>query len=99
VERKEETTNIIAGYINKRCIAPMIFQGTCNTLVFNTWVEEVLLKELKPGQTVIMDNASFHKSPKIKELIESRGCELMYLPPYSPDLNPKFWANFGLILG
>ena len=50
---------------------------------------------VKPGQGVVMDNASFHKSPLIKEAIELAGCKLVYLPPYSPDLNPieKFWAN------
>jgi transposase len=71
----------------------MIFQGICNTLAFNTWVEKVLLKELTPGQTVIMDNASFHKSKRTQESIE--GCKLIFLPSYSPDLNPieKFWAK------
>ena len=71
----------------------MCFKGTCNTEVFNAWIEQVLLSELKPGQVVIMDNAAFHKSPK--ELIESIGYKLLFLPPYSPDLNPieKYWAN------
>jgi len=59
------------------------------------WVEQVLIKELKFGQVVIWDNATFHKSKKTKELIESVGCRVIFLPPYSPDLNPieKFWAN------
>lgn len=63
--------------------------------MFNGWVENVLIKELKAGQIVVMDNASFHKSKKTQELIESVGCKLVYLPPYCPDLNPieKFWAN------
>lgn len=54
-----------------------------------------MIKELKADQVVIMDNAAFHKSQKTKELIESVGCKLIFLPPYSPDLNPieKFWAN------
>lgn len=73
----------------------MVFNGSCNTDLFNNWVEHFLIKVLKPGQVVIMDNASFHKSQKTKELIESVGCKLIFLPPYSPDLNPieKFWAN------
>jgi transposase len=73
----------------------MIFNGSCNTKLFETWVEELLIKELKPGQFVVMDNASFHKSQRTKELIESVGCKLIFLPPYSPDLSPieKFWAN------
>lgn len=90
-----ERTNIIAGYVNKKSIAPMVFNGSCNTKLFNRWVEHFLIKELHPGQAVVMDNASFHKSPKTRELIESVGCRLIFLPPYSPDLNPieKFWGN------
>lgn len=63
--------------------------------MFETWVEKVLIKELKPGQVVVMDNASFHTSEKTKELLASVGCRLIFLPPYSPDLNPieKFWAH------
>jgi len=73
----------------------MVFNGSCNRELFNGWVEHFLIKELKPGQFVVMDNASFHKSQKTKDLIESVGCKLIFLPPYSPDLNPieKFWAN------
>ena len=76
-------------------IAPFVFNGSCNTELFNEWVKSFLIRELKPGQTVILDNASFHKSPKTKELLESVGCKLLFLAPYSPDLNPieKFWAN------
>lgn len=72
----------------------MIFEGTCHSELFETWVEKFLIKELIPGQIVIMDNATFHKSAKTKELIEQAGCQLLFLPPYSPDLNPieKFWA-------
>jgi transposase len=90
-----ERTNIIAGYVNKKSVAPMVFNGSCTSEVFNSWVESFLIKELQPGQFVVMDNASFHKSVKTKELIESVGCKVIFLPPYSPDLNPieKFWAN------
>ena len=73
----------------------MVFNGSCNTQLFESWVEQFLIKELTPNQVVIMDNASFHKSQRTRELIESVGCKLIFLPPYSPDLNPieKFWAN------
>jgi transposase len=72
----------------------MIFEGTCHSELFETWIEKFLIKELVPGQIVIMDNAAFHKSAKTKELIEQSSCQLLFLPPYSPDLNPieKFWA-------
>ena len=55
--------------------------------MFEQWLSDKLVPELKTGQVVILDNASFHKSEKIRELIESAACELQYLPPYSPDLN------------
>jgi transposase len=73
----------------------MVFNGTCNAKLFENWVEQFLIKELKFGQVVVMDNASFHKSRKTEELIESVGCKIIFLPPYSPDLNPieNFWAN------
>jgi len=90
-----QRTNIVAGLVNNKSIAPMIFNGSCNTELFEAWVAQFLIKELVPGQFVVMDNASFHKSQKTKELIESVGCKVIFLPPYSPDLNPieKFWAN------
>ena len=90
-----QRTNIIAGLVSNKPIAPFIFNGSCNTELFNSWVEQFLIKELKSGQVVVMDNAAFHKSNKAKELIESVGCKMIFLPPYSPDLNPieKFWAN------
>jgi transposase len=56
--------------------------------VFETYVERVLAPTLKEGQVVVMDNLAAHKGERVRELLEARGCELLYLPPYSPDLNP-----------
>lgn len=80
---RTKRSTLIAGYNygTKELIAPMEYDGYTNTELFNTWVAEALCKELKPGQYVIMDNASFHKSHKVKELIEAVGCKLIYLPP------------------
>lgn len=88
-------TTLISGYVNGGFIAPLRFKGYTNTEVFNHWVEYILVPELRPGQVVILDNASFHKSKKTKELIEEAGCEVLFLPPYSPDLNKiePMWAN------
>ena len=63
-------------------------------------LEYFLIPQLKPGQVVVMDNASFHKSPKTEALLKKVSCRLLYLPPYSPQLNPieKFWANFKRII-
>ncbi len=62
--------------------------GAVDAQVFEAYLEQVLLPELQPGQIVVMDNLSAHKGQRVKELIEGRGCELLYLPPYSPDFNP-----------
>ena len=93
--KRYDRESFIAGKRGAEIIAPMCFKGTCNTELFNIWIEQVLIAELQPGQVVIMDNAAFHKSPQTRVLIESAGCILIYLPPYSPDLNPieKYWAN------
>jgi transposase len=63
-------------------------EGATNSDVFETYVEQVLAPTLRKGQVVVMDNLSAHKGERIRELIEKRGCELLYLPPYSPDFNP-----------
>jgi transposase len=62
--------------------------GSTTREVFETYVERVLSPTLKPGQIVVMDNLSAHKGNKIRELIEAQRCEMLFLPPYSPDLNP-----------
>lgn len=63
-------------------------EGATNRDVFEAYVERVLSPELRPGQVVVMDNLTAHKGERVRELIEERGCELLYLPPYSPDFNP-----------
>ncbi len=63
-------------------------EGTTTARVFETYVEKVLAPTLHKGQIVVMDNLSAHRPTRIRELIESRGCELLYLPSYSPDYNP-----------
>ena len=59
-----------------------------NGLIFQTYVARCLAPELKPGDTVIMDNLGSHKSQAVKQAIRQRGAHLLFLPPYSPDLNP-----------
>ncbi len=62
--------------------------GPTDRKVFEAYLERMLLPALEAGQIVVMDNLSSHKGGRVRELIESRGCELLYLPAYSPDLNP-----------
>jgi transposase len=63
-------------------------EGATTREVFEAYLERVLAPTLVPGQVVVMDNLSAHKGERVRELIEQRGCELLYLPPYSPDFNP-----------
>ncbi len=87
--------SVISALRGKKFLAPMCFEGTCDTNLFNVWLKQELIPSLTAGQVLILDNASFHKSAETKKLVESHGCEVLFLPPYSPDLNPieKYWAN------
>ena len=83
-----KTTTLIAalGLSGIRCAT--VVDGAVNADIFESFVEHVLVPELHPGDVVIMDNLSSHKRARTRELIESAGADLVYLPPYSPDLNP-----------
>jgi transposase len=68
--------------------ASLVVEGSTNATVFHTYLEEVLCPTLERGRVVVMDNLSAHKGERVRQLIEGKGCELVYLPPYSPDFNP-----------
>lgn len=93
--RRQQRVSCIAAICGQQLLAPFTFEGSCNRLLFEQWLEQYLLPVLKPGQVVILDNASFHKGGRIRELIEHKGSHLLYLPSYSPDLNPieRWWAR------
>ena len=75
--------------ITRKGLGPCLaVEGATRREVFEAYLEHVLAPTLKPGQIVVMDNLSAHKGERVRELIEQRGCELVYLPPYSPDFNP-----------
>src|SRR5687767_4894506 len=84
--RHRRRISMIAGLCNGQLIAPILFEGTCDSDVFLSYVEQVLVKELKPGQTVVMDNIGFHKTQTVRALLESAGCKVLFLPNYSTDL-------------
>jgi transposase len=87
-------TSLIAGLKQGQILAPMEFKGYCNTDVVLAWVQEMLIPSLAPGDVVIWDNATFHKSARLAKIFEAAGIGLLFLPPYSPDLNPieQSWA-------
>ena len=68
--------------------APMVLDGAMNGVTFRAYVEQVLVPTLNPGDIVVMDNLPAHKAEGVRHAIEQSGCELRYLPPYSPDFNP-----------
>ena len=83
-----KTTTLIAALGLEGMQCSTVVDGAVNGDVFEAFVEQVLVPELKPGDVVIMDNLSSHKPARVRELIEATQAELRYLPPYSPDLNP-----------
>jgi hypothetical protein len=79
--------NMVAAYCQLTLLASFTVEGSCKRTVFETWIETCLIPVLKPGQKLVIDNASFHKGGCIKELITALGCEVWYLPPYCPNMN------------
>lgn len=83
-----KTTTFIVGLRRSGMVAPFVFDGPVNRLVFEAYVEQVLAPELKRGDIVVMDNLGSHKGPTVRAIIEAAGATLIFLPPYSPDFNP-----------
>lgn len=83
-----KTTTFVAGLRNTGMVAPMVLDGPINGVAFQTYVDQVLVPELRPGDIVVMDNLGSHKGPGVRAAIEAAGARLLYLPPYSPDFNP-----------
>lgn len=81
-------------------VATMTIEEPTDTDIFLAYVEHLLYPVLKTGDVVVMDNLSAHKAPAVREWIEKAGAEVLYLPPYSPDLNPieKAWAKLKQLL-
>lgn len=77
-------------------VASMTVEAATDGDIFEAFLEQALCPKLKPGDVVVMDNLSVHKIERVRELIEGAHAELLYLPPYSPDLNPieKAWSKF-----
>ncbi len=66
----------------------LLLDGSADAAAFEAYIEQILVPSLRPGQIVILDNLSIHQGPRVKQAIEARGCQLLYLPAYSPDLSP-----------
>jgi transposase len=83
-----KTTTFVGALTTRGFIAPWVLDGPINRDAFETYIEKVLVPELKPGDIVVMDNLSSHKGVSVCEMIQAAGAQLRYLPPYSPDFNP-----------
>ena len=92
--RKFKRTSVVAAQMGRSIFSPMQYQGTMDSTLFERWFGEYLLPSLPPNTVIVMDNASFHRKSKLLTMAETAGFRLIFLPPYSPELNPieNFWA-------
>ena len=91
--KKFKRTNIVAAKCGNDIVAPMIYDGTTDSILFEHWFEHMFLKAVPKGSWFILDNATFHRKPVLRELTQRAGCFIEFLPPYSPDLNKieNYW--------
>lgn len=91
--KRTERVSFIAALKESKLFSPMTFEGSCNRLLFEAWLQQSLLPQLQPGDIIVIDNASFHHGQGIEEIVAEAGCEIWYLPSYSPDLNKieRWW--------
>jgi transposase len=91
----DQVTTMVGAIRLKGLTAGLIFEGATDTEAFATFVEQILVPQLRRGDVVVMDNLSSHKSQRIATALKSVGATLWYLPPYSPDFNPieKMWSK------
>lgn len=83
-----KTTTFVGGLTRQGLIAPMVLDGAMNAAAFTAYIEQVLAKEIHPGDLVILDNLAAHKTTGVRAAFTRCAIEVLYLPPYSPDLNP-----------
>jgi len=92
--RRYKRTGLVAAQIHGKVIAPLQYDGTMDSALFEHWFENHLMCELPKNSVVVMDNAAFHRKSRLPLLAQKYGHRLIFLPPYSPELNPieRFWA-------
>ena len=92
--RKFKRVGIVGAKMGKSIIAPLQYDGTMDSCLFEAWFETRLLPCLTENSVIVMDNASFHRKNELYPLAQQVGVRLVFLPPYSPELNPieQFWA-------
>lgn len=88
--------NLIMAQRRKQLLAPVLFEGACDHLLVNAWLEHTLIPLLTKPSIIVMDNAPFHKKGEIRAILEKHGHAFLPLPPYSPDFNP-IEQTFGVL--
>ena len=94
--KKFQRTNLVAGFLDGKAVAPLQYSGSTDSSLFEYWFEHQLIPAIPAGTTVVLDRAAFHRIPILTELLEPKGCFLLPLPAYSPDYNQieyALWAN------
>jgi len=86
---------MVCAILVDRVVAPMVIEGAMNSWIFQGYVNSFLVPKLLPGDTLIMDNLASHKSNAVRAAVEATGAKILFLPPYSPDLNPieQMWSK------
>ena len=92
--KKYQRTSVVAGQCGKDIIAALQYSGTMDSRLFLMWFQTILLPLVNAGCVIVMDNARFHQKKALCEMAKQAGCQVLFLPPYSPDLNriETFWA-------
>ena len=92
--RKYKRSSVVAGKCCDRIFAPLQYSGTTDSVLFEYWFEHLLLAEVPRDSIIVMDNAAFHRKAYLRTIARNFDCLILFLPPYSPDLNPieHFWA-------
>lgn len=92
----ERFSVVAAWQAGRGLVAPLSFDGTCHRRLFELWLRIMLCPCLRKGQVLILDNARFHRQKAVQRILKRVGCRALFLPPYSPDLNPieNQWHSF-----
>jgi len=92
--KKYRRVGIVAAQLGKSILAPLQYDGTMDSCLFETWFETRLMCELPSGCVIVMDNAAFHRKGQLALIAQNYGHTIIFLPPYSPEYNPieNFWA-------
>jgi transposase len=96
-----ETTTLVSAIRHDGVVAALTFAGGTDAAAFRTYLDEVLVPALRPGDIVVLDNLAVHRRPAVARALRKAGAGVWYLPPYSPDYNPieKIWAKVKAFLG